>query len=92
MAGMFAVYHGPEGLKSIAREVAEKTAGLRDALVKAGHEVLHENFFDTLSIRTPGRARALAAKAQELGVLITVVDDDTVSLSLDETRDRKSVV
>ena len=85
MAGMFAVYHGPEGLNSIARDVAEKTAGLRDALVKAGHEVVHENFFDTLSIRTPGRARALAAKAQELGVLITVVDDDTVSLSLDET-------
>jgi len=85
MAGMFAVYHGPEGLKSIARDVAEKTAGLRDALVKAGHEVVHENFFDTLSIRTPGRARELAAKAQELGVLITVVDDDTVSLSLDET-------
>ena len=85
MAGMFAVYHGPEGLKSIARDVAEKTAGLKTALVAAGHEVLHENFFDTLSIRTPGRARALAAKAQELGVLITVVDDDTVSLSLDET-------
>src|SRR5210317_381704 len=85
MAGMFAVYHGPEGLNSIARDVAEKTAGLRDALVKAGHEVVHENFFDTLSIRTPGRARALAAKAQELGVLITVVDDDIVSLSLDET-------
>ena len=85
MAGMFAVYHGPEGLKSIARDVAEKTAGLKNALVAAGHEVLHENFFDTLSIRTPGRAAALAAKAQELGVLITVVDNDTVSLSLDET-------
>ena len=78
MAGMFAVYHGPEGLKSIARDVAEKTAGLRDALVAAGHEVMHENFFDTLSIRTPGRAAALRAKAQELGVLITLVDPDTV--------------
>lgn len=85
MAGMFAVYHGPEGLTSIALDVARKTAGLREALVKAGHEVLHETFFDTLSIRTPSRARALAQKAQELGVLITVVDDDTVSLSLDET-------
>ena len=85
MAGMFAVYHGPEGLRSIASDVARKTAGLKDALVKAGHEVLHEDFFDTLSIRTPGHARALAKKAQELGVLITVVNDDTVSLSLDET-------
>jgi glycine dehydrogenase len=85
MAGMFAVYHGPEGLKGIARDVAEKTAGLKDALVAAGHEVLHDNFFDTLSIRTPGRAAALQAKAHELGVLITVVDADTVSLSLDET-------
>ena len=85
MAGMFAVYHGPEGLTHIARDVAGKTAGLRDALVAAGHEVLHKTFFDTLSIRTPGRARALAKKAQELGVLINVVDEDTVTLSLDET-------
>ena len=85
MAGMYAVYHGPEGLKAIARDVAQKTAGLRDALVAAGHEVLHENFFDTLSIRTPGQASALAAKAQDLGVLINLVDGDTVSLSLDET-------
>lgn len=85
MAGMFAVYHGPEGVKAIARDVAEKTAGLRDALVAAGHEVLHESFFDTLSIRTPGRAAALATRAQEQGVLINVIDADTVSLSLDET-------
>ena len=85
MAGMFAVYHGPEGLTAIARDVAQKTAGLRDALVAAGHEVIHKNFFDTLSIRTPGAAHALAAKAQGHNLLINVVDADTVSLSLDET-------
>ncbi|MEY2900073.1 MAG: hypothetical protein RL247_239 [Actinomycetota bacterium] len=85
MAGMYAVYHGPEGLRAIARAVAEKAAGLRDALVAAGHEVLHQEFFDTLTIRVPGKAKALVKKAQDEGVLLNLVDQDTVSLSFDET-------
>jgi len=85
MAGMFAVYHGPDGLREIARGVAAKTAGLRDALVASGHDVVHQDFFDTLSIRFPGRAQSVVAKAASEGVLIHLVDSDTVSLSLDET-------
>jgi len=85
MAGMFAVYHGPEGVREIAREVAAKTAGLRDALVAAGHDVVHESFFDTLLVRAPGKAQALQSRAAQEGFLIHAVDADTVSMSLDET-------
>jgi glycine dehydrogenase len=85
MAGMYAVYHGPDGLAAIATAVAKKTAGLRDALVKAGLEVVHTEFFDTLQILLPGKARETAEKAREHGVLLHTVNEDLVSLSLDET-------
>jgi len=85
MAGMYAVYHGPEGLRSIATAVAAKTQGLKQALVAAGHEVVHDAFFDTLQVRFPGKAANVVAKAAAEGLLINLVDADTVSLSLDET-------
>ena len=85
MAGMFAVYHGPEGLRAIARDVATKTSGLAAALKAAGHHVVHGEFFDTITIKTPGAAQALVKRAADAGVLLHLVDDDTVSLSLDET-------
>ena len=85
MAGMFAVYHGPEGLKDIATGIAKKTAGLAHALRNAGHEVVHGEFFDTLTLNLPGAAEALVAKARAVGVLLHLVDANTVSLSLDET-------
>ncbi len=85
MAGMFAVYHGPEGLRQIARGVAAKTAGLAAALRDAGHDVAFETFFDTLTLRAPGKARGLVDRAAREGVLLHFVDQDTLSLSLDET-------
>lgn len=85
MAGMYAVYHGPEGLRSIATEVAKKTAGLAKALADSGHEVVHQHFFDTLQVRYPGKAVAVVEKAKKAGILIHLVDQDTVSFSLDET-------
>ena len=85
MAGMFAVYHGPDGLTAIARAVAAKTAGLAEALRQAGHGVVNENFFDTILLRVPGAAEALVAKAAAEGVLLHLVDEDHLTLSMDET-------
>ena len=85
MAGMFAVYHGPDGLTAIARAVAAKTAGLAEALRQAGHVVVNENFFDTILLRVPGAAEALVAKAAAVGVLLHRVDEDHLTLSMDET-------
>ena len=86
MASMYAVYHGPDGLKAIAREVAAKTAMLRDWLADAGADVVHDSFFDTLQVRVPGRAAEYAEQAHHgFGILLHAADADTVGISVDET-------
>ena len=85
MASMYAVYHGPDGLSAIARETAAKAALLRDWLVEAGAEVVHDAFFDTLQVRVPGAAAEHVAAAHEKGILLHGVDADTVGISVDET-------
>lgn len=86
MASMYAVYHGPDGLKAIAREVAAKTSMLRDWLADAGVEVVHDSFFDTLRVRVPGRAAEFVAQAHDgFGILLNAADADTIGISVDET-------
>ena len=86
MASMYAVYHGPDGLRAIASEAATKAALLRDWLSEAGADVMHDAFFDTLSVRVPGRAAEYAAQAHDgYGILLRVADADTIGISVDET-------
>ncbi|MCS5510636.1 aminomethyl-transferring glycine dehydrogenase [Curtobacterium flaccumfaciens pv. flaccumfaciens] len=92
MASMYAVYHGPEGLRFIAGRVA-RTAGALAAVARdAGVEVVHDVFFDTLTLRAVGRAEAIVAAAQDAGYLLHVVDADTFQLSVDETTAPDDVV
>lgn len=84
MAAMYAVYHGPDGLRGIAGEVATKAHVFRDWLVEAGNEVLHEDFFDTVVVRAPGRAEQLVAAAREAGFQLWFRDADSVGVSVDE--------
>ncbi|WP_414651969.1 aminomethyl-transferring glycine dehydrogenase [Gordonia sp. UBA6683] len=85
MASMYAVYHGPDGLRAIAAEVAGKATVLRDWLVEAGAEIVHDAFFDTITVRAPGAAEAVVTKAHAQGILLRLVDADTVGISVDET-------
>ena len=86
MASMYAVYHGPDGLRAIAEETAAKAALLRDWLVEAGVEIAFDAFFDTLSVRVPGRAAEYAEQAHHgYGILFHVADSDTIGISVDET-------
>jgi len=85
MASMYAVYHGPDGLRAIASEVASKAAVLGDWLVEAGADVVHDAFFDTLNVRVAGGADTLVAQAHEAGILLRRADADTVGISVDET-------
>ncbi|MFD5224930.1 aminomethyl-transferring glycine dehydrogenase [Microbacterium sp. NPDC058342] len=85
MASMYAVYHGPDGLRAIASDVASKADILRGWLVEAGAEVVHEAFFDTLNVRVAGDAVGLAAAAHDAGILLRLVDADTVGIAVDET-------
>ena len=85
VASMYAVYHGPEGLRGIARRVHERTLDVATALQGGGFELVHERFFDTVLVHTPARAGAIVADARERGVLLRLVDDDHVAISCGET-------
>nr|WP_029262914.1 MULTISPECIES: aminomethyl-transferring glycine dehydrogenase [unclassified Microbacterium] len=86
MAAMYAVYHGPDGLRAIASEAATKAALLGTWLAEAGAEVVHDAFFDTVTVRVPGRAAEHAAQARDgYGILLRVADADTIGISVDET-------
>ena len=81
MSGMYAVYHGPEGLKKIAERVNYLSAKLAKSLEKAGYEVVHEYFFDTIRFKADG----WNDKAKKLELNLRDHGDGTVGISLDET-------
>ncbi|WP_226924667.1 aminomethyl-transferring glycine dehydrogenase [Georgenia satyanarayanai] len=85
VAGMYAVYHGPDGLREIARHAhgAARTLALR--LTAGGVAVVHDTFFDTVTVRVPGRAAVVVDAAESAGVNLRLVDADTVGVSCDET-------
>jgi glycine dehydrogenase len=87
MAGMYAVYHGPDGLRDIAEAVTRRTRILAEAATDGGHTVVHGNYFDTLTLQTDRSADALVKDAYDAGFLIHKVDQNTVQLSVDETID-----
>ncbi|WP_336852311.1 aminomethyl-transferring glycine dehydrogenase [Sinomonas albida] len=85
VASMYAVYHGPEGLKAIAERTHGHARTLAAALESAGIEVAHRSFFDTVTARVPRRAASLVAAAEAKGINLRLVDADTVGISCDET-------
>ncbi|MEV6489410.1 aminomethyl-transferring glycine dehydrogenase [Actinoplanes sp. NPDC051633] len=80
MASMYAVYHGPDGLRAIARRTHQKASDLA-----AGLGITGVAFFDTLTVHVPGRAAGIVAAAAADGVDLRLVDADHVSVSTDET-------
>ncbi len=85
IAGMYAVYHGPDGLARIARRIHALAVRLRDGLARQGFEVPTRAFFDTLTVRTGARTAAIDARAVAAGMNLRRVDDATLGIALDET-------
>jgi glycine dehydrogenase len=85
MASMYAVYHGPRGIRSIAHHSNRFANLIVDALRAGGIEPVHAEFFDTVRIAVPGRAAEIVAAADADNVLLWRVDDDHVQFSTDET-------
>jgi glycine dehydrogenase len=85
ISGLYAQYHGPDGLRAIAARVHDLTGSLAAGLSGGGVEVLTAQFFDTITVRAPGRAEEIAAAARERRINLRVVDADTLGISLDET-------
>ncbi|MFD3658988.1 aminomethyl-transferring glycine dehydrogenase [Streptomyces sp. NPDC058659] len=91
MAGMYAVYHGPDGLKGIAQRTHRYATILAAGLTAGGVEVVHGSYFDTLTVRVPGKADEVVAAARDAGVNLYRVDADLVSISCDETTGREQL-
>ena len=91
MAGFYAVYHGPEGLRAIASRVHRFATILAEGLRGLGFALAHDSFFDTLEVKTPGQAAAVVERALARGINLRLVDADHVGLSVDETTTRATV-
>ena len=91
MAGMYAVYHGPDGLKGIARRTHRYAAILAAGLRAGGVEVTTDTFFDTVTARVPGRAAEVVAAARTAGVNLRQTDADLVGIACDETTGREQL-
>ncbi|MBB2915449.1 glycine dehydrogenase [Streptosporangium becharense] len=84
IAGMYAVYHGPEGLRRIGRRTHRHAVVLAEGLREGGVEIVHDTFFDTVLARVPGRADEIVAAARDNGINLRLVDADHVGITCDE--------
>jgi glycine dehydrogenase len=84
MAAMYAVYHGPEGLRRIARRVALLTQTLANALEERGYDVINEYFFDTILVKV-GEVNPFRQKAERQRLNFRYYSNNLIGISLDET-------
>ncbi len=90
MAGMYAVYHGPEGLKYIANKVHKHTKKVAQKLVDLGFEQLNSSYFDTLKVKV-GTVNSLRTISESNGINFNYIDDETISISLNEAFTEKDI-
>ncbi|MBD2295458.1 aminomethyl-transferring glycine dehydrogenase [Anabaena sphaerica FACHB-251] len=86
MASMYAVYHGPDGLRAIAENIHQLTATLAAGLEKLGYKISSKYFFDTLRVELGNtKLEAILDAANERNINLRIFDNSTVGISLDET-------
>ncbi|MEM7172574.1 MAG: aminomethyl-transferring glycine dehydrogenase [Pseudomonadota bacterium] len=91
IAALYAIYHGPDGLKLIAGRVHRMTQIMAEGLRRLGVQVVHDAFFDTIKVRVPGQANRIAARAKESRINLRVIDADHLGITLDETTKRQNL-
>ncbi|MDQ1571326.1 MAG: glycine dehydrogenase [Actinomycetota bacterium] len=84
MASMYAVYHGPQGLRQIANEVNSDAQGFADLVEKMGLELVSDSYFDTVGVRVPGNAVKVRERFQAADILVRSEGDDVVYFAFDE--------
>jgi len=84
MAGMYAVYHGPQGLKKIAERVHALTAVLAAGLHYSDVKICNKHFFDTLTLKTGHETQAIHNAALSQGINLRIIDEKHLGISLDE--------
>ncbi len=91
IAALYAVYHGAEGLKRIAGRVHRMTQILVEGLRRLGYKVVNDAYFDTVTVRAPGLAAKIAARARESRINLRFIDADHLGISFDETTRRTNL-
>ena len=84
MAAMYSVFHGPDGLKNIAKRVAVLTQTVADAIEELGFELVSTNFFDTLTVKEANLS-SIKEKAERQQINLRYIDNKYISISIDET-------
>ena len=93
ISGMYAVYHGPRGVKAIAQHVHGLTAQLAQGLRKLGFELRHQRFFDTVAVKVElTQLQAFTAAAESRRMNFRRIDGGTIGISLDETTTHDEVL
>ena len=85
MAGMYAVYHGPDGIRAIAARVHSLARVVAEGARRLGYEVVHENFFDTVRVEVGSRQSTILAAASDRGINLRPFGDSSICIALDET-------
>jgi len=91
IAGFYAVYHGPDGLRRVATRVHRLTAIMAEGLRRLGFDVVTDAFFDTITVSIPGGADKIVERARAARINLRHVDGDRIGISLDETTRREEV-
>lgn len=86
MAAMYAVYHGPDGLKNIAKRIALYTQTVAEAIQERGFDLVSDSFFDTIVVKS-SNAAAIREKAERQQINLRYIDATHIGISLDETTD-----
>lgn len=92
ISGFYACWHGPDGLRAIATEVNRLATTVADSLGGGGFEVVNDAWFDTVTVKAPGHARAVVAGVADAGINIGFVDEDHFRIAIDETTDDDLIV
>ncbi len=85
MAGFYGIWHGPDGLERIARRVHRLACVFAERATAAGFEVEADAFFDTVTVRAPGRAEEIVGAAMDSGLNLRFIDEDRFGVAFDET-------
>ena len=85
MAGFYAAYHGPAGLKQIAQSVRSKATALAKGINELGYDLRSSSFFDTVTIHTESETQEIFSTAQDQLMNLRMMDANHISISLDET-------
>ena len=91
LASFYGVYHGPDGVRTIAERAHRMAQICAEGLKRLGFEVVHGAFFDTLLVRVPGQAGRITARAREAQINLRLIDGDHLGISFDETTKRANL-